>query len=175
MYALVEKYPQYSLRRHALCVRHSQGAAGNGGLRPHQHLRRQRGILPRRHPEDHEGSSLENGRFLRYIDVERHQNVCVIGSYLAENAFRTDPLGQTISVGGVPYMVVGVLAESGDSTEGSVDDVIYIPYASPAAGGGYGDMYLMTSTGPGYGVCCQGASLKTGCSRPTSPRTTTWS
>ena len=37
------------------CVRHSQGAAGNGGLRPHQHLRRQRGILPRRHPEDHAG------------------------------------------------------------------------------------------------------------------------
>ena len=33
-----------------------------------------------------QGSSLENGRFLRYIDVERHQNVCVIGSYLAENA-----------------------------------------------------------------------------------------
>ena len=27
-------------------------------------------------------------------------------------------------------MVVGVLAESGDSTEGSVDDVIYIPYAN---------------------------------------------
>ena len=44
-------------------------------------------------------------------------------------------------------MVVGVLAESGDSTEGSVDDVIYIPYANAQRlGGGYGDMYLMTST-----------------------------
>ena len=43
-------------------------------------------------------------------------------------------------------MVVGVLAESGD-TEGSVDDVIYIPYANAQRlGGGYGDMYLMTST-----------------------------
>ena len=44
-------------------------------------------------------------------------------------------------------MVVGVLAEIGDSTEGSVDDVIYIPYANAQRlGGGYGDMYLMTST-----------------------------
>lgn len=55
MYALVEKYPQYLSGVTPLCVRHSQGAAGNGGLRPHQHLRRQRGILPRRHPEDHAG------------------------------------------------------------------------------------------------------------------------
>ena len=94
-----------------------------------------------------QGSSLEEGRFLQYIDVERHQDVCVIGSYLAQTAFQTDPLGQTISVSGVPYTVVGVLAESGDSSEGSSDDVIYIPYANAQQlGGGYGDMYLMTST-----------------------------
>lgn len=103
-----------------------------------------------------QGSSLENGRFLRYIDVERHQNVCVIGSYLAENAFRTDPLGQTISVSGVPYMVVGVLAESGDSTEGSVDDVIYIPYANAQRLGRIWGHVSDDQYGPGYGVCCQG-------------------
>ncbi len=71
--------------------------------------------------------------------------------------FPDGALGQTISVSGVPYTVVGVLAENGDSTEGSGDDVIYIPYANALrlAGRIWGhvsdDQY-----GPGHGVCCQG-------------------
>ena len=93
------------------------------------------------------GQNLGKGRFISYIDAARYQNVCVIGSYIAENAFQGDPLDQEISIGGVPYKVVGVLAESGDSSEGSGDDVIYIPYArAQRMGGGFGDMYLMTST-----------------------------
>ena len=94
-----------------------------------------------------QGETLAEGRFLSYIDVDRHQNVCVIGDYLAQTAFRGDALGKTISLSGVPYTVIGVLSKSGDSSEGSVDDVIYIPYANAQRlGGGYGDMYLMTST-----------------------------
>ena len=94
-----------------------------------------------------QGETLAEGRFLSYIDVDRHQNVCVIGDYLAQTAFRGDALGKTISLSGVPYTVIGVLSKSGDSSEGSGDDVIYIPYANAQRlGGGYGDMYLMTST-----------------------------
>ena len=94
-----------------------------------------------------QGETLAEGRFLSYIDVDRHQNVCVIGDYLAQTAFRGDALGKTISLSGVPYTVIGVLSKSGDSSEGSADDVIYIPYANAQRlGGGYGDMYLMTST-----------------------------
>ena len=94
-----------------------------------------------------QGETLAEGRFLSYIDVDRHQNVCVIGDYLAQAAFRGDALGKTISLSGVPYTVIGVLSKSGDSSEGSADDVIYIPYANAQRlGGGYGDMYLMTST-----------------------------
>ena len=64
-----------------------------------------------------------------------NQNVCVIGDYLAQTAFRGDALGKTISLSGVPYTVVGVLSKSGDSSEGSADDVIYIPYENAAAYG----------------------------------------
>ena len=49
-----------------------------------------------------QGETLGEGRFLSYIDVSRNQNVCVIGSYLAETAFRGDALGKTISLSGVP-------------------------------------------------------------------------
>ena len=94
-----------------------------------------------------QGETLAEGRFLSYIDVDRHQNVCVIGDYLAQTAFRGDAMGKTISLSGVPYTVIGVLSKSGDSSEGSADDVIYIPYENAQRmGGGYGDMYLMTST-----------------------------
>ena len=95
-----------------------------------------------------QGESLSKGRFLRYIDVERHQNVCVIGAYLELEAFRGDALGKSLSIGGIPYTVVGVLSENADNTEGSGDDKVYIPYenASRLSGGSYQDMYLMTST-----------------------------
>ncbi len=76
-----------------------------------------------------DGETLAQGRFLQYIDVERSQNVCVLGAYLAEDAFDGDALGKTISIGGVPYTVVGVLRQSGDTLqEGGRDDQIYISY-----------------------------------------------
>ena len=76
-----------------------------------------------------DGETLAQGRFLQYIDVERSQNVCVLGAYLAQDAFGGDALGQTISIGGVPYTVVGVLRQSGDTLqEGGRDDQIYISY-----------------------------------------------
>ena len=96
-----------------------------------------------------QGETLEEGRFLRYIDVDRRQNVCVIGSYLALEAFRGDALGKSLSIGGIPYTVVGVLAEGADNTEGSGDDKVYIPYENAQrlqGGASYQDMYLMTSS-----------------------------
>ena len=99
-----------------------------------------------------QGETLAEGRFLSYIDVDRHQNVCVIGDYLAQTAFRGDALGKTISLSGVPYTVIGVLSKSGDSSEGSADDVIYIPYENAQRMGtgtmmmGTDEMFLLTAT-----------------------------
>ena len=94
------------------------------------------------------GEDMAAGRFLKYVDVERYQTVCVIGAYLAQNAFSGDPLGQTLSIGGVPYTVIGVLAQSGDLSEGSADDTAYLPYTSALRLNGMADasFYLFTST-----------------------------
>ena len=97
------------------------------------------------------GDKLEEGRFLSYVDVERNQKVCVIGSYLNEDMFDGKSLGQTLTVGGVPYTVIGTLEEKADSSEGSGDDLIYLPYGMVeqlnALSGGMGmKSYLVTST-----------------------------
>ena len=99
------------------------------------------------------GDKLEAGRFLGYVDVERNQKVCVIGSYLNENMFAGQGLGQTLTVGGVPYTVIGVLAQKADSTDGSGDDLIYLPYdlveqinATGSMMGMSSNSYLVTST-----------------------------
>ncbi|MCI8474179.1 MAG: FtsX-like permease family protein [Oscillospiraceae bacterium] len=95
-----------------------------------------------------QGSSIGQGRFLSYVDVEREMAVCVIGSYLEQNAFGGDALGKTLTVNGAPFTVVGVLDKSGDNSEGSGDDTLYIPYtqAQRLSSGSYMDMYLFTST-----------------------------
>ena len=93
------------------------------------------------------GEKLERGRFLRYIDVSRYQNVCVVGSYLDQEMFNGTSLGKSMTIGGVPYTVVGVLEEKADSTEGSGDDVIFIPYGNALHLSGLSDanLYLFTS------------------------------
>ena len=55
------------------------------------------------------GQKLSQGRFLSYLDVERRQNVCVIGAYLAQEAFGggEQALGQTLSINGTSYTVIG--------------------------------------------------------------------
>ena len=95
---------------------------------------------------------IAQGRGLQYMDIKDNKQVCVIGDYLAQTAFRGDALGKTISLSGVPYTVIGVLSKSGDSSEGSADDVIYIPYENAQRMGtgtmmmGTDEMFLLTST-----------------------------
>ena len=79
----------------------------------------------------HEINNLEidNGRYLSYIDVERRQKCCVIGSYVAESVFDgVNPIGRTIKINGYSFTVVGVVAEKAGSSEGGQDDRVYLPY-----------------------------------------------
>ena len=81
-----------------------------------------------------DGDTLARGRYLQYVDVSRRQNVCVIGAYLEQEAFRGDALGKTLTIGGVPYTVVGVLAQNSEvMEEGRGDDRAYIPYENAMA------------------------------------------
>lgn len=72
---------------------------------------------------------IDKGRYLSYIDVERRQKSCVIGSYVAKSVFEgTDPIGKTVKLNGNSFTVVGVAAEKAGSTQGGQDDRIYLPY-----------------------------------------------
>ena len=74
--------------------------------------------------------TLMQGRFLQYLDVQRMQPVCVIGTYQANKMFNGDALGKIFTINGNQFEIIGVLEEVGDSTERSSDNIIYIPYTS---------------------------------------------
>ena len=94
------------------------------------------------------GQNLGKGRFISYIDAARYQNVCVIGAYLEEEAFQSDALGKQLSIGGEHFTVIGVLEKNSDMSEGSGDDIIYLPYTTALRLSGSADasMYMFTST-----------------------------
>ena len=93
------------------------------------------------------GQNLGKGRFISYI-AARYQNVCVIGAYLEEEAFQGDALGKQLSIGGEHFTVIGVLEKNSDMSEGSGDDIIYLPYTTALRLSGSADasMYMFTST-----------------------------
>ena len=94
------------------------------------------------------GQNLGKGRFVSYIDAARYQNVCVIGAYLEEEAFQGDALGKQLSIGGEHFTVIGVLEKNSDRSEGSGDDIIYLPYTTALRLSGSADasIYMFTST-----------------------------
>lgn len=76
-------------------------------------------------------TTVAEGRFFDYVDVERLQNVCVIGTYIQEYLFgKTSALGETVKINGIPYTVIGVLEEKDNSSENSADECMYIPYTN---------------------------------------------
>lgn len=77
--------------------------------------------------EDYE---LAQGRFISYADIEYYNRVCVIGSYLNKEVYNGNAVGETIKVGGNKLTIVGVLEETDDSSEGSGDDIILLPYST---------------------------------------------
>lgn len=73
---------------------------------------------------------LQEGRFLSYTDMENRAKTAVVGSYLNTMVFGGQAVGQTIKINGNRYTIVGALTEQSDSSEGSTDDCIYIPYTT---------------------------------------------
>ncbi len=72
---------------------------------------------------------LQEGRFLETMDIAREQNVCVLGSFAAEEIFGGDALGQTVKIRGYNYTVVGKLAEAPQTADADWNSVVYIPYS----------------------------------------------
>jgi putative ABC transport system permease protein len=73
--------------------------------------------------------TLAGGRELSYLDVEKTNAVCVLGSG-AKNALfdYTDPVGETITINGQPFLVVGWYNAMDLQYWPEMDNVIVIPY-----------------------------------------------
>jgi len=79
------------------------------------------------------GRTLLEGRFLTQTDLDAVSPVVVLGPTTASELFGArDPLGRTVTVGGVQLTVVGVLAGAGSSTSTSLDDTAVIPQTTAA-------------------------------------------
>ena len=72
---------------------------------------------------------LADGRELSFLDIEKENSVCVLGAGIKEKLFNyTDPVGETITINGLPYLVIGWYQPK--SVEGweEVDNVVLLPY-----------------------------------------------
>ena len=71
---------------------------------------------------------VQEGRFLTDADLNQASGVTVLGASTAQQLFTVgDPIGQTVTVSGVPLTVVGVLASTGASGGTNQDDQALVP------------------------------------------------
>jgi len=78
------------------------------------------------------GTVIQDGRFFTPEESDGGRPVCCIGANVAETIFpSTDPIGQTIKVGGYPYKVLAVFEKQGGLFgEFTSDNRIYVPINS---------------------------------------------
>ncbi|RLE20494.1 MAG: ABC transporter permease [Acidobacteria bacterium] len=75
---------------------------------------------------------VSSGTFFDVSDVRSKKKVAVIGATVASQLFPgSDPVGQRIQLRNVPFEIVGVLAEKGQTAEGNdQDDTVLAPYTT---------------------------------------------
>lgn len=76
---------------------------------------------------------IESGSIFTSDDEKRMSKVCVIGKTVASNLFaeNIDPVGSTIRIGTIPFLIIGVLKSKGSSGFGQdQDDIIVAPYST---------------------------------------------
>ncbi|MCI8738824.1 MAG: FtsX-like permease family protein [Oscillibacter sp.] len=80
------------------------------------------------------------GRDISELDVERYNQVCVMGSRAAETFFgAADPVGKVIQLNGQSFTVVGVYAPrltGADAQTSFIDNIIILPYTARRVLGG---------------------------------------
>jgi putative ABC transport system permease protein len=77
--------------------------------------------------------TLESGRLFTSQEVKSMAKVCLLGRTVIENLFgeNSDPLGMSIRIKNIPFQVIGVLEEKGESGMGQdQDDLILAPYTT---------------------------------------------
>jgi putative ABC transport system permease protein len=73
----------------------------------------------------------DNGRVFTVSEVEHRAPVAVIGSDHVETLFpHVNPIGQSISIGGKPFTVIGTAEPRGKFLGMSMDDLVMVPYTT---------------------------------------------
>ncbi|MCI5561805.1 MAG: ABC transporter permease, partial [Intestinimonas massiliensis] len=76
-----------------------------------------------------QGYKLAKGRDLAYLDIENMNQVCVLGARAAKAIFDyADPVGQTITINGNLFTVIGVYAPTSEEDITGKDRVVLLPY-----------------------------------------------
>ena len=71
---------------------------------------------------------LDSGRYFSDNEDQAAGNVAVIGADTRDELFpRLDPLGRTLTLGGLPFRIIGVLTRQGKALGFSRDNVVCIP------------------------------------------------
>ena len=99
---------------------------------------------------------IAEGRFFSQFENDQNQNVCVVGSKVADDFFKFgNPVGDTIKIGEQEFRVVGVLQKreqflfSGGSDD--QNNVIYLPYnVARKLKPNSEDVYLLAVARPGH-------------------------
>ena len=85
------------------------------------------GVLPSYEEIRNQGVSA--GRYIIQADVDNRSAVCVVGVDIAEDLFgTTDVVGNTLSIDGRKFRIVGVLESKGTSGGTSSDAVVVVPF-----------------------------------------------
>ena len=77
---------------------------------------------------DIKGLEVAQGRGIEYVDCQARLHNCVVGTYVSNELYQGQALGQQIRINGQIYTIIGILEEQADSTEASADDVVIVPY-----------------------------------------------
>jgi putative ABC transport system permease protein len=74
--------------------------------------------------------TMQEGRFLTTTDTNQDTAVTVLGATTAQELFTGNPVGQSVTVNGLPLTVVGVLQPTGASGGTSQDDEALVPMST---------------------------------------------
>ena len=77
--------------------------------------------------------TIENGRIFNSNEVRGMSKVCILGQTVVENLFGegSDPVGLSIRIKNLPFQIIGVLEDKGESGMGQdQDDLILAPYTT---------------------------------------------
>ena len=78
---------------------------------------------------------IEHGRAFRFTDEEEARRVAIVGADTNKQLFGTrDSIGQTVSLNGLPYVVIGQIRRKDQDSNysGPDNDKLFIPYSSMA-------------------------------------------